>query len=63
MTAQKSYSQAKASLEDTMNATDARPVTALDEPCDEVRRAWAADNLRPLWESAVAHPAVPESGR
>ena len=26
-----------------------------DKPYDEVRKAWAAANLRPLWESAVAH--------
>ena len=38
-----------------MSATDTRPATAHEKPDDEVRKAWAAANLRPLWESAVAH--------
>lgn len=38
-----------------MSATDARPATAPEKPYDEVRKAWHAANLRPLWESAVAH--------
>jgi len=28
---------------------------ATDKPYDDVRKAWHAANLRPLWESAVAH--------
>jgi gentisate 1,2-dioxygenase len=38
-----------------MSATDTRPATAQEKPYDEVRKAWVAANLRPLWESAVAH--------
>ena len=38
-----------------MSATDTRPATAHEKPYDEVRKAWAAANLRPLWESTVAH--------
>src|SRR5262245_3984950 len=36
-----------------MSAIDARK--APDKPYDDVRKAWHAANLRPLWESAVAH--------
>jgi gentisate 1,2-dioxygenase len=39
-----------------MTATDTRPATSSGgKSYDEVRQAWHKANLRPLWESAVAH--------
>ncbi|MEA2905452.1 MAG: gentisate 1,2-dioxygenase [Alphaproteobacteria bacterium] len=42
-----------------MSATDTRPAmtAAGDKPYEEVRKAWHAAHIRPLWESQVAHRA------
>ena len=41
-----------------MSATDAPTTTASgSKPYEEVRKAWKAANLSPLWESQIAHKA------
>jgi gentisate 1,2-dioxygenase len=38
-----------------MSATDTLPAAAVDKSYDEVRKAWQAANIRPLWENPLAH--------
>ena len=42
-----------------MSATDTRAVpSAGDKSYEEVRKAWHAANVRPLWENPLAHNSL-----
>src|SRR4051794_13391131 len=39
----------------TMSAREPLATSAPDKPYEEVRKAWHAANVRPLWENPLAH--------